>query len=49
MTSNPIEKYPLNRRKNYVNRNFQLFDDINKSSKKKLSSKFEPISKDLST
>jgi len=35
MTSNRLEKYPLNRRKNYVNRNFQLFDDINKTSKKK--------------
>jgi hypothetical protein len=44
MSSNPIEKYPLNRRKNYVNRNFQIFDDMNKSSNKKLSSKLESIS-----
>jgi hypothetical protein len=41
MTSNRLEKYPLNRRKLYVNRNFQLFDDINKSSQKKLSTKIE--------
>lgn len=40
MTSNRLEKYPLNRRKDHVNRNFQLFDDINKStSKKKLHAK----------
>ena len=43
MTSNPIEKYPLNRRKHYVNRNFQIFDDMTKSSNKKLSSKIETI------
>ncbi|CAF1239013.1 unnamed protein product [Adineta steineri] len=43
MASNTIEKYPLNRRKHYVNRNFQIFDDINKSSSssKKASSKVE--------
>jgi hypothetical protein len=44
MATNPIEKYPLNRRKHYVNRNFQLFDDMNKSSRKKHSSKLEPKS-----
>ncbi|CAF0897911.1 unnamed protein product [Rotaria sordida] len=43
MASNPIEKYPLKRRKDHVNRNFQLFDDINKSTSKKISSKFEII------
>jgi RNA-dependent RNA polymerase len=41
MTSNRLEKYPLNRRKNYVNRNFQLFDDMTKSSRKKHSTKIE--------
>jgi hypothetical protein len=44
MTSNRLEKYPLNRRKHYVNRNFQLFDDITKTSQKKHSLKIEPIS-----
>ena len=40
MIQNPIEKYPLNRRKHFVNRNFQLFDDNDRlsSSKKKFDS-----------
>lgn len=40
-SSKRIEKYPLNRRKLYVNRNFQLFDDLNKSPTKKLITKSE--------
>lgn len=41
MATNPIEKYPLNRRKDHVNRNFQLFDDINKPTRTKLLLKSE--------
>ena len=41
---NRIEKYPLNRRKHYVNRNFQIFDDLNKPSHKKFSTKSESTS-----
>ena len=44
MISNTIENYPLNRRKHHVNRDFQLFDDINKSSSRKFSSKQEKTS-----
>ena len=44
MACGKIEKYPLHRRKHHVNRNFQLFDDIDRSSSKKLPSKLESFS-----